>query len=76
MPEVDGLKTGYYRETGFNIVATAARKDLRLIAIVLGSPQARTRDNIVLEKIKTSFARYKSCWNWLKKGKRLIRRFF
>jgi serine-type D-Ala-D-Ala carboxypeptidase (penicillin-binding protein 5/6) len=67
MPEVDGLKTGYYREAGFNIVATAIRKDLRLIVVVLGSPRPRTRDNVVLEKIKTCFAQYKTL-DLVKKG--------
>jgi D-alanyl-D-alanine carboxypeptidase (penicillin-binding protein 5/6) len=67
MPEVDGLKTGYYRETGFNIVATAARKDLRLLVIVLGSSRARTRDNFVLEKFKTAFSQYKTL-DLVKKG--------
>src|SRR3989441_3124796 len=33
-----GLKTGYYREAGFSITATATRNDLRLIAVVLGVP--------------------------------------
>jgi serine-type D-Ala-D-Ala carboxypeptidase (penicillin-binding protein 5/6) len=67
MPEVDGLKTGYYRETGFNIVATAARKDLRLIVVVLGSSRARTRDNLALEKFKTAFSQYKTL-DLVKKG--------
>ena len=67
MPEVDGLKTGYYRETGFNIVATAVRNDLRFIVVVLGSSHARTRDNFVSEKVKSSFARYKTL-DLVKKG--------
>jgi serine-type D-Ala-D-Ala carboxypeptidase (penicillin-binding protein 5/6) len=33
-----GLKTGYYREAGFSVTATAARNDLNLIAVVLGLP--------------------------------------
>lgn len=72
MPEVDGLKTGYYRETGFNVVATAARKDLRLIVVVLGSSRARTRDNFALEKIKTSFSQYKTL-GLVKKGEMIDR---
>jgi serine-type D-Ala-D-Ala carboxypeptidase (penicillin-binding protein 5/6) len=34
----DGLKTGFYYTAGFNVVATAHRNGLRLIAVVLGSP--------------------------------------
>ena len=36
MSEWDGLKTGYCRETGFNIVATAHKNNLRIIVVVLG----------------------------------------
>jgi serine-type D-Ala-D-Ala carboxypeptidase (penicillin-binding protein 5/6) len=35
----DGLKTGFYDKAGFNVVATAHRDGLRLIAVVLGSPR-------------------------------------
>ncbi|TMA43592.1 MAG: D-alanyl-D-alanine carboxypeptidase [Deltaproteobacteria bacterium] len=37
-PGATGLKTGYYREAGFSVTATASRKDLNLIAVVLGLP--------------------------------------
>ncbi len=67
MPEVDGLKTGYYRETGFNVVVTAAKSDLRIIVVVLGSDRARTRDNIALEKLKKAFSQYKKL-DLVKKG--------
>lgn len=55
MPEVDGLKTGYYRKAGYNIVATAKKRDLRLLVIVLGSPTARLRDAFVKEKFNKYF---------------------
>ena len=35
----DGLKTGFYYQAGFNVVATARRNGLRMIAVVLGSPR-------------------------------------
>ena len=38
-PGCDGLKTGFYYEAGFNVVATAHRNGMRLIAVVLGSPR-------------------------------------
>jgi D-alanyl-D-alanine carboxypeptidase (penicillin-binding protein 5/6) len=34
----DGLKTGYLRESGYNMVATAQRDGMRLIAVLLGIP--------------------------------------
>jgi serine-type D-Ala-D-Ala carboxypeptidase (penicillin-binding protein 5/6) len=56
---VDGLKTGYYRETGFNVVATGKKNDLRFIVVVMGSPTANIRDNIAIEKFKKAFSFYK-----------------
>ena len=50
------LKTGFYREAGFSIVTTAKRNNLRLIAVVMGSPAAKIRDGIAEEKLKKHFA--------------------
>ena len=58
MPNVDGLKTGYYREAGYSVLATAKKGDLRLIVVVLGSPKARARDNVAIEKFKKYFSQY------------------
>ncbi len=58
MPEVDGLKTGFYRSTGFNITATAKRGGLRLIVVVMGSSTGKLRDEVALGKFKTYFAQY------------------
>lgn len=55
---MDGLKTGFYREAGYSIVATAKREDMRLIAVVMGSPAPKIRDNLVNEKLKKAFAQY------------------
>jgi len=38
--DVDGLKTGWIgEESGYNVVATVKKGDLRLIAVVLGAPK-------------------------------------
>jgi D-alanyl-D-alanine carboxypeptidase (penicillin-binding protein 5/6) len=37
-PGVDGLKTGYIIESGYNIALTANRDDTRFILIILGAP--------------------------------------
>lgn len=34
----DGLKTGHYAKAGFNLVATAQRRGMRFVAVVLGAP--------------------------------------
>jgi D-alanyl-D-alanine carboxypeptidase (penicillin-binding protein 5/6) len=64
---MDGLKTGYYREAGFCIAATARQNALRLIVVVMGSPTARIRDRIVEEKLKKWFALYEMA-EVIKKG--------
>ena len=58
MPSVDGLKTGYYRDAGYSVVATAKKGDLRLITVVLGSPKARVRNNLAAEKFRKYFSTY------------------
>jgi D-alanyl-D-alanine carboxypeptidase (penicillin-binding protein 5/6) len=42
-PGVDGIKTGFHHEAGFNIAATAQRDGLRLIAVVMGAPTSAAR---------------------------------
>jgi D-alanyl-D-alanine carboxypeptidase (penicillin-binding protein 5/6) len=52
VPGVDGLKTGYTRKAGFNIVATAKTGDRRLIVVVLGSPDSRMRNGFAADKFR------------------------
>jgi len=40
-PGVDGLKTGFIYESGFNIALTAKRDDTRFILVLLGAPNVR-----------------------------------
>jgi serine-type D-Ala-D-Ala carboxypeptidase (penicillin-binding protein 5/6) len=40
VPGVDGLKTGYLKEAGYGMVASAKQDDRRLIAVVAGLPTA------------------------------------
>jgi D-alanyl-D-alanine carboxypeptidase (penicillin-binding protein 5/6) len=35
-PEVDGLKTGYIHESGYNIAVSAKKNGMRLVAVLLG----------------------------------------
>lgn len=39
----DGIKTGYTKESGYSIVATAARDSTRMIAVVMGAPSDQAR---------------------------------
>ena len=44
----DGMKTGYTRAAGFNIVTSAQRKGNRVIAVTMGHKTYRERDNKVM----------------------------
>lgn len=57
-PGCDGLKTGFYYEAGFNVVATAHRGGMRLIAVVLGSPNKLKNFNSAAELLAQGFASY------------------
>ena len=45
-PGVDGLKTGYIDEAGYNIALTAERGGTRFIAVILGAPARPGGDRI------------------------------
>ena len=64
---VDGLKTGYYREAGFNVTATAQRDGMRLIAVILGAPQKHDCFAEAGKLLTKGFADYKALVA-LKKG--------
>ncbi len=44
-PTVDGLKTGYTREAGYGLVASAERRGMRLISVVMGTSSPNARKN-------------------------------
>lgn len=52
----DGFKTGHFTEAGFSIAVTAARKDRRVIAVVLGSADRKVRDAKAAELVAKGFA--------------------
>lgn len=52
---VDGIKTGYTRASGFNLMASAKRDGRRIIAIMLGGKTGRSRDAHVTELIEAAF---------------------
>lgn len=43
-PGADGLKTGYIRDSGYNLVTSALRGSTRLIGVVLGASNGGERD--------------------------------
>lgn len=53
---VDGIKTGYTAEAGFTLAASARRGGRRVIAVMLGAPSRRARDDRVGALIEQGFA--------------------
>ena len=53
---VDGLKTGYHKAAGSNIILTAQRGNDRVIVVILGSNKAKNRNAIGTEEINNYFA--------------------
>jgi D-alanyl-D-alanine carboxypeptidase len=53
---VDGIKTGYTADAGFNLAASAKRGNTRLIAVVLGERSLRARDVRVTHMLEAGFA--------------------
>ena len=51
----DGFKTGYFTKAGFSISATAQRKGVRLIAIVMGSKNRKVRDAQAIALLNKGF---------------------
>ena len=54
----DGLKTGHFREAGYNVTATAKRGNLRLIAVVMGAPTNQARFEEAARLLGEGFTRY------------------
>ena len=56
----DGIKTGYIRASGFNLVASVKRNGRRLIAVVFGGKTPRSRDRHIAKLLDRGFAKLAS----------------
>jgi D-alanyl-D-alanine carboxypeptidase len=52
---VDGIKTGYTRASGFNLVASVQRANRRLIGVVLGAPSSTVRNSLMSDMFDEAF---------------------
>ena len=59
-PTVDGLKTGYTEEAGYGLVASAERRGMRLISVVLGTRSATARKNETRKLLQYGFRFYET----------------
>jgi D-alanyl-D-alanine carboxypeptidase (penicillin-binding protein 5/6) len=59
-PSVDGMKTGYTESAGYCLVTSAQRDGMRLIAVVLGAPSARQRNDGAQKLLEYGFANFET----------------
>ncbi|MDR0707737.1 MAG: D-alanyl-D-alanine carboxypeptidase [Treponema sp.] len=63
---VDGLKTGYINESGYNIALAAKQNETRLIAVILGAPATdggdKVRDADGRRLLEWGFSHYKTLY--------------
>ena len=52
----DGIKTGFINASGFNLVASAKRNNMRLVGVVFGGPSHARRDAHMREILEDGFA--------------------
>ncbi len=55
----DGIKTGYTRAAGYNLVASAKRGNVRLIVTVFGGKSTQSRNNHVADLLNRGFRKAK-----------------
>ena len=56
----DGIKTGYIRASGFNLVTSVERRNRRIIAVVFGGKTARSRDRHMVKLLNRGFKKLAS----------------
>ena len=54
----DGLKTGYTKEAGYCLTATAKKDGMRLITVVMGEPDSSTRNTETMKLLDYGFEQY------------------
>lgn len=56
---MDGLKTGYTSDSGFNLTATAKRNGLRFITVIMNSESSASRNSDTVNLMNYGFNNYK-----------------
>ncbi len=59
-PSVDGLKTGHTESAGYCLVSSAQRDDMRVISVVMGSPNIRAREDASFALLNYGFRFYET----------------
>lgn len=55
---MDGIKTGYIRDSGFNLMASAMRNNKRLVGVVFGGRTADSRNEQMANLLDRNFERF------------------
>ncbi len=56
---LDGLKTGFTKNAGYCLTATAKRNNMRLISVVMNEPTTEKRSSDTIKLLNYGFANYK-----------------
>jgi D-alanyl-D-alanine carboxypeptidase len=56
-PGTEGMKTGYIRASGFNLVTSVKRSGKHIVAVVMGGRTARKRDGRMRELLNSALAK-------------------
>ncbi len=59
-PSVDGMQTGYTEAAGYCLVTSAERDGMRLIAVVLGAPSPRLRNDGAQKLLEYGFTNFET----------------
>ncbi|WP_035344237.1 D-alanyl-D-alanine carboxypeptidase family protein [Halalkalibacter hemicellulosilyticus] len=59
-PGVDGLKTGFTQEAKYCLAATAEKKGMRIITVVMGAPSPKERNAQITSMLDYSFSQYET----------------
>lgn len=57
---VDGIKTGYIRASGFNLVTSVKKDGYNLVAVIMGGSSATARDDEMINMLDRTFAKLES----------------
>lgn len=53
---VDGIKTGYIRASGFNLVTSVKKDGYNLVAVIMGGTSGTARDDMMISMLDRTFA--------------------
>jgi D-alanyl-D-alanine carboxypeptidase len=56
-PGMDGMKTGFIRQSGFNLVSSARRGNVRLVGVIFGGKTANSRNAQMAKLLDIGFGR-------------------